>query len=122
MDSAIDQATIDRKRNRAQEVDTARQQIIRGMMSQRLGRLYLWDELSRMNVFQQTLQFGRDGYASTAFAEGRRSIGLRLLADITRWCPDEYLLMTRENTAMENHNVRSPEPDHSDPDAGSLPE
>lgn len=108
MENAADQAGIDRKKSRRDEVDAARKTVIRTLMSQRMGRLYVWDELSLANVFSQTLQFGRDGYAGTAFAEGRRSLGLRLLADVTRLCPEEYLLMTRENASQMKEVIDAP--------------
>lgn len=100
-ENAADPASIDRKRSKSEEKEVTRKLVIRTLMGDARGRAYLWDELTEMNVFSQSLQFGRDGYAATAFSEGRRSLGLRLLTDITRWCPHEYMLMTQENSKVE---------------------
>jgi hypothetical protein len=100
VENSADQSSIDRKKNKQADYDTARKIVVRTLMSNQQGRMYIWQELSSMNVFSQTLQFGRDGHIATAFAEGRRSIGLRLLGDVTRHCPDEYMLMTKENAAQ----------------------
>lgn len=107
IENATDQASIDRKRSRAKELEVARKTVVRTLMSQRLGRMYVWDELAQASVFSQTLQFGRDGHIATAFAEGRRSLGLRLLNEVQSLCPDEYLLMTKENAPVEFGNERS---------------
>jgi hypothetical protein len=40
-----------------------------------------------------------------AFAEGERNISLRLLADINRVCPDQYVMMLRERHARELANA-----------------
>jgi hypothetical protein len=40
-----------------------------------------------------------------AFAEGERNISLRLLADINRVCPDQYVMMLRERHARELANT-----------------
>jgi hypothetical protein len=40
-----------------------------------------------------------------AFAEGERNVSLKLLADINRVCPDQYVLMLRERHARDLANA-----------------
>lgn len=107
MDNAADAAAIDRKRSKVEDSANAQKIVIQTLMDQQIGRKYLWDQLDKLNVFAQTLQFGRDGYAATAWAEGKRSVGLELMACITRLCPEQYLLMMRENSKQEIHDDRT---------------
>lgn len=75
-----------------------REAVIRALMSQRDGRRFLWLQLEEANVFAQTFIPGQPD--TTAFAEGRRSLGLRLLVDVTKWTPADYMRMTQENAAV----------------------
>lgn len=58
------------------------------------GRRWMWATLSACGVYATT--FRPDAYV-TAFNEGQRAIGLRLLADVMRVAPAEYLTMAEEN-------------------------
>lgn len=86
-----------------------RQEIMASIMSLPASRAWMWDILVSCHVFAPT--FALNPY-STAFAEGERNIGLRLLADIMSACPDQYVQMTREanerdasrNAARTNRN------------------
>lgn len=79
-------------------------------MVQENGRRWIWNLLNECNVFSQTVHFGEGGHAMTAFAEGKRSLGLRILDDIVKLTPNEYLKMTVENKTVEA--------DLESPDAG----
>jgi hypothetical protein len=88
----------DRKSIRALEkaaklADTLRADVIRQIMSTSTGRLWMWDQLAECYIYRQS--FTSDPLA-TAFNEGRRSIGLALMADILRVCPDQYITAQRE--------------------------
>lgn len=100
-DNAAKQSEVDRKRNKAQEDQGIRDEIIRTLMSHPRGRRYLWLELEDAYVFRQTLMLGPSGYATTAFNEGLRTRGLKLLKDITRLAPMDYMRMTRENSGVK---------------------
>lgn len=89
----------DRKSVRAQEkaarlAERERQEVITSIMSTPAGRAWLWDTLSACHIFVTT--FIPDSNAS-AFQEGRRSVGLSLLADIMAACPDYYIQAMRES-------------------------
>jgi hypothetical protein len=69
------------------------------LMATKRGRRTMWRLLSHAGVYRQSFT----GEAlSTAFNEGQRSVGLRLMAILTAACPSEYALMVQERT-----NVRS---------------
>lgn len=59
------------------------------------GRNWMWNVLSEADIFRTSFVAG-DSHAS-AFNEGKRALGLRLLADIQRLAPDAFFLMSREN-------------------------
>lgn len=78
---------------------------IQALMKTEDGRAWVWDHLSMCGVFQSS-------YApeptDTAFNEGRRSIGLRLIADLHEHAMASYQLMEREAIARaqdENDEV-----------------
>lgn len=58
------------------------------------GRRVVWRYLSECGVFQQS---ARDSGSWTYFNEGKRSVGLMLLADINEADPESYLKMLNES-------------------------
>lgn len=93
--------------------DRERREIITQIMVSSPGRAWLWDRLSECNIFSTT--HTADPYAS-AFQEGRRSVGLSLLADIMAYCPDQFI------QAMREQNERHIRPDPDPVDATPLAE
>lgn len=57
------------------------------------GRRYIWRLLGQAGVFHSSFT----GNSETFFREGKRAIGLWVMADIDRLCPEKYALMVREN-------------------------
>lgn len=65
------------------------------LMADPRGRRIVWRQLAAAGVFQSSF----DPTAMTmAFNEGRRSEGLRLLAQIHELCPDLYPIMMKEQS------------------------
>ena len=65
------------------------------LMADPRGRRLVWRQLAAAGVFQSSF----DPTAMTmAFNEGRRSEGLRLLAQIHELCPDLYPTMMKEQS------------------------
>lgn len=58
------------------------------------GRRWMWATLCGCGVYATT--FRPDGL-TMAFNEGQRAVGLRLLADVMRVAPDQYVTMAEEN-------------------------
>ena len=66
------------------------------LMEQPLGRGFVWDQLSDAGVFRSS--FAEEATHRTAFNEGKRVQGLKLLARVLQYAPDYYLTMTKENS------------------------
>jgi hypothetical protein len=64
------------------------------LLSTRPGRRFIWRYLETCGVFRTS--FDNSG-SVTAYNEGRREIGLRMLADVNEAAPDQYLVMLRES-------------------------
>jgi|SRR5882724_8576907 len=94
MDFAHDRKSIRRLEKQAAIVDAQRAAVIHNTMSTIEGRQWLWDVLATCHCFSST--FNGDALQS-AFAEGQRSIGLAILADIMLACPDYYIQAMRES-------------------------
>ncbi len=62
------------------------------------GRRFLWRLLGVCHVFKTSFT----GNSTTFFNEGKRDIGLRLLADINEASPDSYLKMMQEAKKEQN--------------------
>ncbi len=115
---ASDRKSIRKAEKAARLADRARQEVIVNLMSTTFGRAWLWDLLSSCHVFGQT--FSPDPLM-TAFSEGRRSVGLALLADVMLACPDQYITAAREANVRHNSNDRSTSAELTgspDPDGG----
>lgn len=97
--------------------EVTRRTVIESLMQHREGRRYIWLQLSDASVFAQTFATGPDGTLITAFKEGQRALGLKLLADVTRWAPQGYMTMTQENTRVELESENERSTDSPDPDA-----
>ena len=73
------------------------------LMSDKRGRRIVWRLLSEAGVFRASYVPGIDAM-QTAFAEGGRSQGLKLMAWIAEHCPDRFSEMQKE---AQNHVRRS---------------
>lgn len=62
------------------------------------GRRFLWRLLGVCHVFKTSFT----GNSTTFFNEGKRDIGLRLLADINEASPNSYLKMMQEAKKEQN--------------------
>jgi len=115
MTNAASERSI-RKRNKQiladRETNTT---VITTLMHTVDGRRWIWLTLERLAVFRA--DEGLDPLRM-AFDKGIRNEGLRLLADVTRICPNEYIRMTQENSGVD---LSAPEdPDERDPDYSSV--
>lgn len=67
---------------------------LREVLGTSAGRRVVWRQLSQAGVFR--LSFVYEETQTTAFNEGRRSMGLSLMADIHELDPELYVTMARE--------------------------
>lgn len=119
-DFAHDEAQVDRKRSKKQSSQQINDTVIRQIMSTMLGRHWMWLMLGTCHLFENIAFFDGEGaIQKTYFAAGERNIGLKLLADVQRLCPREYVLAMEENTKKEltNGGSTSTGGDSGDPDS-----
>ncbi len=64
------------------------------VLSNESGRRFMWKTLSDCGIFQTSF---RSSGSETFFLEGKRSVGLKLLADVMQADPDSYLKMYKSN-------------------------
>jgi hypothetical protein len=98
-------------RSRADE--DVRRRTIQALMSHPDGRRFLWLLLDTCNVFAQTFSNSPGAFGLMAFAEGRRSIGLALFADVSRWSAGDFIKAMAENSSAK---IEDEEDDRSDDD------
>lgn len=68
------------------------------LLATRPGRRYIWGLLESCGIFRTSYSTDPNGMA---FAEGRRDVGLRVLADVNAASPEQYLVMLRESQQEE---------------------
>lgn len=71
----------------------------KALMEQREFRAFIWRLLAEAQVFQPIMT----GNCYTFMNEGKRQIGLWVLEQINRHCPDLYVTMTKEARKDHSH-------------------
>ena len=74
------------------------------LMGAKQGRRIVWELLEATGVYRSS--FSSDTHVMS-FQEGKRNLGLELMAKLHRYCPDEYMLMTKEHQTETNDNALS---------------
>jgi hypothetical protein len=74
-----------KRRLRAEQADAD----LLWLMNQSEGRRFVWRLLQSCHLYETSFT----GTSATFFREGERNVGLQVLADITRLCPDLYARM-----------------------------
>jgi hypothetical protein len=82
---------------RRQELSDA--EAFKTLMEQRVFRAFIWRLLSEAQVFQPIMT----GNSYTFLNEGKRQIGLWVLEQVNRLCPDLYVTMTKEARKDQSH-------------------
>ena len=91
------------------------------IMTTQNGRAWIWRHLGRCHAFQTT--YTGDNNA-TNFRCGEANIGLELIADLLRACPDQFIFMMREandggrTDDDSGHQRRSPDSGRDDSGSG----
>lgn len=88
----VEKRTIEAARREKERLD-----VVAALMASPQGRAWVWSELVAASIFSTTFVSG-DPHAS-AFAEGGRNAGLRLLAQVMRAAPEQYPVMAKEGAA-----------------------
>lgn len=82
------------------------------IMTTRNGRAWIERKLSDAHIFYE--EFTGNALRE-AFQKGQRSFGLSLLADIHRFCPEEYLTMMREKNERDSRDLNDARSNNSAP-------
>ena len=91
---ASDPKQVNEARIKAGRAKTKRLRALEAIMELKETRRWMNDILVACHIFEPSFREGSsDG---TAFREGERNVGNRLLADIMEACPDKYLVMLKE--------------------------
>lgn len=93
--NSADPKQVKRRRvaaRKAAKDDTA---VMKAILDSALGRGWIWRFLEQCHIFETS--FSTDAL-TTAFREGERNQGLRVLSEVLRADPAAYLAMTKENT------------------------
>lgn len=86
------------KRERQAEVDE-----LLWLMSDQRGRRFIWRRLGEAGIYSNSYTPGGD-LGTTAFLEGRRSVGLKLLHQITEHAPERFNEMQKEAKRNERRS------------------
>lgn len=84
---------------------------LKSVLSTPAGRRFVWRQLAEAGVFRTS--FVPLASDSTAYNEGRRSLGIALLAEITTETPHSYLLMQQEEIDNEQQRKELSKNDQS---------
>lgn len=85
-------ALIERERRREQY-----ERDFRWLMADPRGRRLMFRLISEAGVYRTTYDPGIKEVASEMlFREGQKNIGYRAISEMSRLCPDDYLLMLKE--------------------------
>ena len=97
-DSATNERQI-KARNAQKKRDRLTDEIItKQLMSTPDGRRWVWLRLAEANLYHENENFDP---GSMAYAKGVRNTALRLLNDVSRFSPHEYIIMTQEATSVK---------------------
>lgn len=89
-----------------QKAAMQKEQGIRNALSNENSREWVWNLLTHCGIYRNS--FVNDACA-TAYNEGMRNVGLRLLADIERFAPGSYDLMKKEAKERNERSTKSDE-------------
>ncbi len=98
--NASDRKQVRAAEKAAERMDIAKIDFLKSMLGSPGGRLWFYDLLESCHLFSDP--FTGNPYQE-AFLKGERNVGLRIFADITAHCPDQYISM------MKDANVRRSE-------------
>lgn len=89
-----DPAEVEKAKIKAARHESEERAVLASMLQTRAGRRWVWNLLSRCNVYATSFVVG-DPHA-TSFNEGGRNVGLSILAQVIRAAPEQYAVMQKE--------------------------
>jgi hypothetical protein len=110
MEDLGDEKDVRARKRRVGKQQKGLDDTLRGIMGSGTGRAWIWYILSTCRSFE--LEVPSDAIAM-AFRNGERNVGIRLLADVMRVAPDEFVAMMREANGMIEDDGSSGSDDNS---------
>lgn len=92
---ASDKTQVDKRKRDSGRRKKQAESVIRQLMETPGGRQWVWEQLTLSHLFATSFVSGDP--MATAFREGERNAGLRLLASVMKAAPDLYLVAMKEN-------------------------
>lgn len=108
---------VERKEKARKQRERRIDEAFRWLMNDARGRMLMWERLTDAGVFRSSIN---PNPQMTAFAEGRRDLGLRDLARVMRLCPEQYARMTAEASNTGDNDDGRIEPDAAGDDDGDA--
>lgn len=93
-----------KKRSKQDKLNDTQEKLdLEWILSTPQGRRFIWKFLTTAGIFQSSFT----GNSTTFFNEGKRDIGLKLLAEVTEANPDAYTLMMKESKGDNSNGGQS---------------
>jgi hypothetical protein len=89
---------VDILKRQSVQWERERKDFLMHSMGIRSGRAYFCNILEQAHIFTTTYA---DSANRTAFNEGNRNLGLMILSDIMKYCPEHYVAMMRERNERD---------------------
>ena len=89
-------------KDKVRESQTTRD--IREVWGSPAGRRYLRGLLELAGVYRVSHVMGAEATHDTAFREGMRNLGLAMISDVMKACPEFYFLAQKEATSARKEN------------------
>lgn len=110
-----DPAVVEAQRNKEELLAFARDEAFRALLRTYGGRAWAWDMLAEARIYRDDVFQGAET-EMTSFNLGKRSMGLRLLAQVMAAAPDQFLVMQREAMQREEENTKGDKEETNAPD------
>lgn len=114
MVDAGDPQDIAHATKRAKSRESAHKNTVERLLSTPSGRMWVYDHLAGCGIFRNP--FSLEALAM-AFSCGEMNVGQKMLAEVQRWCPEQYKVMIEEENARSSTN---PDLRDGDPDGGDA--
>ena len=96
--NVADQKQVKEQKQKEKDIRKTELDDVKSILSTEHGRRFFFRYLSICGVFKSSFT----GSSETYFLEGRRDVGLRLLADINESNPKAYAALMEENERAQN--------------------
>lgn len=93
---AGDKAQVDQRKRIAGRIAKDKTELLNQLISTKLGRAWFWELLEFAGIMKASYTIPGDPY-TTLFNEGQRNVGLKIMSDLIKASPENYVLMVSEN-------------------------